>query len=239
MGNADGSVWHFDGKKWKYIIQLRIPGYNRYGIQHIWGESANEVYLIGAKMPDENDDLDINGIFKYDGSKWKLMEMPEIRKNGNKICKDKNGDLLFYCSEYSNSKLTLYSWNGTELKTVCESILGYLDICRAGEKVIIIQDHKIYEYDNGAMKLLSDFRGSVKIARILYGKNEKDIFVGLYSGNNTFSIAHYNGTNIEKLYELNGPHYLVGGLMIEDEVLITAWDLSITKTKFIHGKLKN
>ena len=236
MGNGGGVLWRFNGSVWTYYTRLKLPNYEQFTIQRIWGVSEKEVYLIGAKIngPDPTEEI---GIFKFNGSGWKRIDMPKIYKNGFQVVKDINGDLLFISTEYGNDKMTLYSWNGTELKILANSDSWTMLIKRIGERTMIVNEKKIYEYADGNMELVNDMSGLNRDFGITCGRNEKDMFIG-HGGFNSESIYHYNGTDVVEIYKLNPGVFPLQGCIFEKDVYILLFDSNIRKSKILHGKLK-
>jgi hypothetical protein len=236
IGNSGGILFRYDGVKWKYYTQLKLPEYDNFCIQKIWGVSASEVYLIGAKI-NGYDPREEVGIFKFDGTTWTRIVMPKISKNGVAINKDKNGDLIFNCDEYENNRSTMYSWNGKELKILFVSNDGQLVMNRIGDSMMIVYGNKIYNYNKGDIKLVCDFAGVSESLGLTCGRNEKDIFGTYYSG--TGKIFHYNGSDLKEIYSLSPRVYPTRGFIFEKDVYILLQDFSTGKTKILHGKLND
>jgi hypothetical protein len=234
MGNGGGILFRYNGTKWAYYTRLKLPEYDDFCIQSIWGVSANEVYLIGAKVNGIDPTEEI-GIFKFDGIAWKRVEMPKIYKNAEKIYKDKNGDLLFISSKFENNIITLYSWNGTELKTLLVSNNGNIDLKIIGGETIIVYENKMYKYNDGEIELLCDFNGVSNSLGISCGRSEKDIF-GVYNYG-VGKVFHYNGTDVVEVYRLTSRVYACMGCIFEKDVYILVLDFNTGQTKILHGKL--
>lgn len=235
IGNAGGVLFRYNGSKWAYYTRLKLPEYEDFCIQRIWGVSANEVYLIGAKINGVDPTEEV-GIFKFDGSKWARIEMPKIYKNGETIIKDKNGDLLFTCSKFENNIITLYSWNGTELHTLLVSNNGEINIKIIGDETIIVYEDKMYKYNNSEMVLMCDFSSVSSSMGLSCGRNEKDIF-GVYNSG-VGKVFHYNGTDLTEVYRCSPNVYVSqAGYIFEKDVFILLIDFYQGTTSILHGKL--
>jgi hypothetical protein len=236
VGNAGGLLYKYNGSEWSTYTQLVLSGYDMYCIQHLWGVSANEIYASGAKIYGTDPAEEI-GIFKYNGSSWTRIDMPKIYKNCIKSYKDKNGDLLILSTEYGNGNMYLYSWTGTELKTLFYSNNSRLDVCRIGEKTIITYNNKIYDYNSGDVKLLYDLSSANGTVSIACGRSEKDIFLIELDDASVNSIYHFNGTDAVEIYKFDLGVYPVMGCLFEKDVYILLDDYYTGKTKILHGKL--
>jgi len=236
IGSAGGLLYKYNGSEWSLYTQLKLPEYDEYCVQHLWGASADEIYAAGAKI-NGDDPTEETGIFKYDGSTWSRITMPKVYKNCYKSYKDANGDLLFICMDFGNGNTTLYSWTGTELKTLFFSSNSRLDVCRIGEKIIIVYSNKIYDYNGGDIKLLNDFSSVTGTLSIACGRSEKDIFLILLDDSSVNSVYHYNGTDAVEAYKLNLGEYPMMGCIFEKDVYILICDYYTGKTKILHGKL--
>jgi hypothetical protein len=235
MGNGDGILWKFNGTNWVYFTRLKLPEYNQFSIQHMWGVSSKEIYLIGAKINGVDPTEEI-GIFKFNGTQWARINMPKVFKNGYNVYKDIDGDILFLSTEYGHGTMNLYSWNGAELKTLLTSNNSRLSLRRVGDKTIIIFDNKLYEYNNGNLKLLNDFSSTTGVFYSTCGRNEKDIFIGRYNGS-ARAIYHYNGSDIVEVYNLGTSLYPMQGIAFEKDVYIVLHDMNNGNPKILHGKL--
>jgi len=90
LGDAYGSIWRNRGSGWQIFKQVTVSGYDWIVIGSINGTAQNNLYAVGTA--DNYDGSGYKGIIlKYDGTNWRLLNIPDIRVGLREIKKMKNG----------------------------------------------------------------------------------------------------------------------------------------------------
>ncbi len=236
MGNFDGIIWHYDGNVWNYHTQLKVPRYQNFGIQQIWGVTKNEIYAVGTAYNSYFNEEQLAGIFRYNGTEWKQIELPKLHLNFYQIRKSKNGDFIIPALKGSVDSTKLVVWNGKEFRELFSDFgLSPFNVFNIGDKTYFNIAKIIYRYeDDGKYRVWKDFTGTDYYGKVLCSRSEKDFFVGSWS---LLGINHYDGTDFKLVYYSQNTR-IGGGLIFEEDVFFTLLNLTTNKIKIIHGHLK-
>jgi len=236
MGNFDGIIWHYDGNVWNYYTQLKVPRYQSFGIQQIWGVSKTEIYAVGTAYNSYFNEEQLGGIFRFNGSEWKQIELPKLHLFFFQFGRSNNGDIILTALKGSVDSTKLLVWNGKEFHELF-SDYGFapFNIFSIGNKVFFNIAWKIYRYeDDGKYTVWKDFTGTDYYGKVLCSRSEKDLFVGSWS---LQGINHYDGTDLKLIYHAPNTR-VMSGLIFEKDVFITLIDSKTSSTRVVHGQLK-
>lgn len=237
LGNGDGIIWHYDGKVWNNYTRLQVNRYQNFGIQRLWGISANEIYAVGVAYNSYFNEDQLGGIFRYDGTKWKQIELPKLYLNFFQLRKAKNGDFIIPAFKGSIDSTKLIVWNGKEFRVLFSDVgFSSFNVFNIGETTLFNIAKVVYSYENdGSYKRWKDFSSTDYYGPILCSRSEKDFFVGSWA---LQGINHYNGTDLKLIY--SAPNTRIGGgLIFEKDVFFTLLDLNTNNTRILHGHLQN
>ncbi len=235
IGNSESSIWRNNGSGWQKFKEIIVPGFDIAVIGSIYGTTKNNLYAVGvAETQDGTEYKSI--ILRYDGTDWKLLNIPDIRVGFDKIRKTKNGEYLIRASSFDNGvfidKLFLYDGNINLTEIYSDNIQQPVLYEMNGDVYISI-NKKIYNIRNGRLEFWKEFPGSSYIGQV-FGRSEKDFF----GGSESEGIMHYNGTDLKALYpNQSGP---VGGLIFEKEVFFYGYNSTAVNYNYImiKGTLK-
>ena len=237
LGNGDGIIWHYDGKVWNNYTRLQVNRYQNFCIQRLWGISANEVYAVGAAYNSYFNEDQLGGIFRYDGTQWRKIELPKLYLNFFQLRKAKNGDFIIPAFKGSIDSTKLIVWNGKEFRVLFADIgFASFNVFNIGGTTLFNIGKIIYKYgDDGTYNIWKDFSGTDYYDKILCSRSEKDFFVGSWA---LQGINHYNGTDLKLIYSAPNTR-IMAGLIFEKEVFFTLLDLKTNNTRVLHGRLKD
>lgn len=238
MGGGEGQIWHYDGQ-WSKNFIYKVDDGDLPTITDIWGTKPNDIYACGTYYYGINEFRGF--VLHYDGIKWKEI----IKSNFNSqflTIRIENG--IPYIFSYTpsqissnNDTITFFELTDNKLKKLysnssAQIVYGSINAVNGKVYFLIAQD--IYRYING------NFVKQVSLTHQnfgynFYGRNMKDLFVRMTDG-----LAHYNGTDLQYLY--NFPLYMVSirnvPILFENEVFFILWEPSKARNMVLHGKLK-
>ena len=235
IGGGNGRIWQYDGSSIKEVAALTKDGRNDLVFDNIWGESPNSYYAFGA-YTDENGYANNAVIAHFYNNKWEMLNTDGLfgivehlyKGLDNKIYlqviggKNYNDSTKIY--EYSGGKyINLYSNIWTQGLQADISLINrevYFAIGSEIKKRINNQFQTVLKVDNP------------NFYQRIWGRNGNDIFLMMVDG-----LAHYNGTNIEYLFDYNFHTQIFGAALFEDDVFFLINNTQ-GKNLIYHGKLK-
>ncbi len=231
VGDAESSIWKYDGNSWKLFEKLSLPNYDFIAITSIYGTSSNNLYTVG--FADHYDASGYKGIiFRYDGKTWNSLNIPEIKVGFNDLKRMKNGNYLITGTNVDNGFLEkLFVFDGdSKLKEIYSDYQAPL-LYQIGSDLYITINRIIYIYINEKLTVWKDFSNTSYYGTVL-GRSEKDIFSAGYNG-----ILHYNGTDLVNLYNTKELG-LTGVLIFENDVFFGGYNSDKQINVMIRGTLK-
>jgi hypothetical protein len=223
-----GNIFHFDGTGWKNNGYFPYPEYSLTYFNNIWGPEPNEIYIAGSAYDEIKGSQAI--LLKYDGTKWEYINLPKKNVSLLRVRKSlDNKNLYFTAVEFSPTgdvyKLIKYDEN------VFDEIYSGAEVASVNEmngKIYLAIGQKIFKHENNSPILWKDFTNT-QYAGALYGRSEKDFFSLGKNG----QLMHYNGTDLQVLYETNLTIFDVA--VFEEDIFILCLGNSPV---VIHGMLK-
>lgn len=235
IGGQGGELWNYDGNSWKKYFSLNIPGYNFYILENIWGDNSNNIYGTGFA----EDSINYKGIIvKYDGMLWKNIEIQELKNSFVKILKSSESSdnyfILGYRIEpFAEDTSFIYEFDGNNFKTFYKGITTtdqIADVFLIDKKIYVRKGYDIFEIEDNEQNFVLRLPNEAT----LVGRNKKDIFLCQSDG-----VSHYNGNNIEYLYQFQNSNIFINGAAIfNDEIFILYYDNNLFYNLILHGKLK-
>lgn len=141
MATSSGWIYHYNGIKWKKDTTLSLTGYNDVIIQSLYGSTPNNIYAAGMAVSLD----DYKGVIaRYDGQKWKYLDIPYIRVN-------------FYDIKYDNT-LNAFLINGANF-----------DGSETSERIYILKNSRLEEIYAGAKGL---YIGAISKKVYIYMENK-------------------------------------------------------------------
>ncbi len=219
---GDGKVWHFDGNGWSESATLNVKPSIGISFGDIWGERPNNIYAVGAYTDDSL--LFNNGVIAhFDGSNWAVLNSYSNSGNIGRFYKSSGNKYplvyIWHFDFYGDSTF-IYQLDQGNLKNFLEGSFGinsFLTMELINEQIYILKGKEIYLYENDNLKFVLDI-DLPNFGQGFSGRSKKDIFLIMNDG-----IAHYNGDNIEYIYQKN-TIMIVGAMIFEKQVIFIAFD---------------
>lgn len=233
MASRNSTIWRwYDGKQWTLYGEYKVEGYDRLIINNFDGISSNDIYGVGFADNSNNYEAII---MRYDGTNWKLINIPETKVSIETIAIEPNsGVLVISGTVYDPSGFVakIYYWDGKELKELL-SDYGWSFVTKLNNNEIFATlGRKIYKYSNKQLTLWKDNTGTEINGNIVCGRSRNDFFIGGAGG-----LLHYNGTDFTTIYKTDLA--IRRGIIFEKDVFFIGIDeLGNMKNYIIHGQLK-
>jgi hypothetical protein len=238
IGSTDGAFWHYTGSTWSKFSKTKIDSFGPFIAQSMSGSAPNDIYTVG--FANNNNGQDYKGvIMHYNGTKWSQVNIPNTRVFFTQIFyNNETSEYLINSLRFENENSNVFSFNGTELKTIIYDTTGGVCLNMIGNKIYYStlgpKSGKLYRYDNGHFNLFKDFTGTDNAGRA-WGRNEKDFFTINWGG-----IGHYNGNDLITIVPKANNDWAPNESIIFDKDFFSIWrDTRTAYTIAIHGILKN
>jgi hypothetical protein len=236
LGGGDGRIWHYDGTNWEENIVFERNTDQRIGFQEMWGDSPDNLFAAGFSGYGENR---IAVIAYYNGTKWELTEFPELNYAFIRIKRGKAESSNYYLwgmGEETGTNVAIFEYDGNEnIEIIYEGFdntESWAFIQEIDDRMYFVIANEINQYINNEFKLITQINDSNFGAQI-FGRNEKDILLRMFDG-----IAHYNGSNVEYLYNFENEISIRDAVVFEKEVFFLANDFNNNLNLVFRGKLK-
>jgi len=225
-GSQGEYIFHYDGVSWTQIGFFTYPGYSLTYRSNIWGPEPNEIYSTGFAYDQEKGTR--ANLLKYDGTKWKYIDLPNKEMSFNWVRKSQESSLLYITALQflsTGDVYKIFTYNGKSLNEIYSGKnLAYA--YEMNGRIYLCIGKKIYKHQNNELVLWKDFSNTNYLGKVI-GRSEKDFF-GIASD----GLTHYNGTDITTIYPTN--LFINDVFVMEKDVFILCENRII-----IHGKLKN
>lgn len=237
IGGGDGKIWHYDGTGWSEFTTLNVVPGKGISFGDIWGERVSDVYAVGAYT--DGNSLFNNGVIAhFANNKWSILHSYNDSGNIVRLYKSNNSQYpLVYVGHfnYYGDSTFIYRLNQGALQEFLSGSFGYnsyLFMNLIGDQIFILRGQEIFEYENDRLKFLLKV-DLPEFEQGFFGRTKKDIFLYMNNG-----IAHYNGTNIEYIYNSDSDIVFGGGIVFDREIFIISTGLGQGGRNFIlRGKL--
>jgi len=236
-------IWHYDGVEWtqNYVYSIEETYYS-IEVDEIWGPSPDDVYACGIIVFDDGKNGICRGfVLHYDGVKWQEIARADFNSQFLRIRKENDNVYVFsYGINYEKSYddvWEFYKVKDNELQQIYSGKYGIMhgaNISVIDKKVCFIIDNDVYLYKNGEFKEFLSVDNDNFFWHV-FGRNINDIFIGMEDG-----IAHYNGTDIEYIYNISteGMHIVGHPLILEEDVFYCmVYPGAQWYNMVLHGKL--
>jgi len=230
-GDSYSTIWKYNGTNWYKFKLLTLDGYDRMIINHIYGNTPNNLYAVGAA--DNYDGSGYKGIIlKYNGNDWEYLNIPDLRVSFYSMVGMSNGNYLIGATNFDNESLEkIFVFDGSKLKEIYSGT-SIPTLHQINNEAYITLNKKIYKCKNNRLELWKDFSSTIFI-RSIFGRSEKDFFV--YGDDGKSNIMHYNGTDLQTLYTTEFWFYCYA--VFEKDIFVFAEDPTNDKKIIIRGTL--
>ena len=240
IGGGGGYFYHYEGNKWSISQRFVGTNINCMTVRDIWGDAPNNIYATcDALKPGNNKDVS-SLILHYDGFDWK-----EVFRNDTTIQYytirgyKKNLYIVGETSKFDGSDYyKIYEFSNNSMKEIFSGKCSQVNGCNLeiiGDELYFVIWGKINELQNETFTEVLKLEYE-NYAGYACGRNEKDIFFFMNDG-----IVHYNGTNYQYIYEfsLNEIMLFNDPVIMDNDIFITAVEITGNKNRIIHGHLPN
>ena len=231
LGGNDGKIWHFNGNAWIQSFMYHTdPGH--VDIMDISGQSPTNIYAVGVS------NINSSFILHFDGTNWN----EELFTNSNSqflYLRQDNDRTFISCLKPNlegTDTIVLYQYKNKQLIELFSKPLSeitFASMNKIGDEVYFLLGQDLNRNINGKFIKVVSF-SETNFGYNVYGRNLKDIFIIERDG-----LAHYNGENVEYLYQFaNNFTSLYKPLIFDNEVFFAVHDYPDDLNLVLHGKLK-
>lgn len=235
-------IWHYDGNTWKkYYVYNPDEDYWGIYINDIWGNDPNDVYACGTRGFFDGTNEWLRGfVLHYDGTAWREIARADfnsqflrIRKEDDKVFVFSYGknyetgddDVEFYLVK-EDSLVQIYSNKRSEIRRA--------NLTSIDGKTYFTITNNVFLYSNSGFKQVLSINYENYYPGV-HGRNKNDMFITMADG-----IVHYNGTDMQYLYNLPSTNMSLvdNPLILEKDIYYCLWYLSDYQYELIlHGRL--
>ena len=198
-------IWHYDGIKWEQnFIYNPDETYHSIHINDIWGSSPDNVYACGTRVFFDGTNSWFKGfVLHYNGTDWQEIVRSDTNSQFLKIREEDDKVFVFSyglnSNNFSNSDIEFYLVKNNEIEQIYsnkESVIDWAGLNSVNGKVYFIIDNNVFNYKNGVFNEFLSINMD-NLYRHVCGRNKNDLFIPMSDG-----IVHYNGTDMEYIYQL-------------------------------------
>lgn len=243
IGTIGGDIWKYNGSSWILFAELTKDGRKDIVFDNIWGQSPNDFYAVGAFM-DSIGPPNHGVIAHYSNDSWTMLNTDAIKglvehlyinypdnRKYLQVIKMGNG-------EYPDSTL-IYEYTQERFIRLYGSVWAkgqQADLSIIGNKVYFILGNQIATRENNQFHQILSVDNPNFYQRI-WGRSKTDIFLLMTDG-----LAHYNGSNIEYLFNFTLPDIkpwtqIYGSALFDKEVFFLASEPTSGLSLIYHGTL--
>ncbi len=217
IGMERGQIWKYDGVNWNKSAELTKDGHIDIVFDNIWGESSNNLFAFGA-YPDVNGLANNSVIANYKNNNWTMLNTDGLKGIVERLYKNKtDGKLYLQVVKFSNTHDTtfIYDYSDGKYSKLYTSVWDsyWANISLINSEVYFVLRSEI------ARRINNQFQTVIKLENTnfyhhIWGRLSKDIFLEMKDG-----LAHYNGSNVEYLFNFNKPRtHIYGAAIFDTEV---------------------
>jgi hypothetical protein len=233
-----GEFWYYNGTGWEMKQKVTVDGFDM-GVLlcGITSVTKNEYYACG--FVSRSDGYYKALLYKYDGQKWSLVNIPELHTSFQSIYYDNaTGHLIIRAESLHGIRgiKSVYSYCNGHLETVLPDVQLESIQKMGGRIVVTLYEngiYNLYKYNSNKFdKILSvDSRFKANMG----GRNLNDIF--FYSiHNGKYGIGHYDGYDFSCFFPVNAD--LDNSQYFDNQSIFMMEDFETHKTFLLKGKLK-
>lgn len=231
----EGKIWSYNGAQWSEKYQHRSNADTLIDLISIFDISEQEILTVGQYFIKQDF---VGIILRYDGTVWEELNIPHIRTAFADIKVSDNGKIYLWGvtnEQFTDSRYQFYELAGNNLKEIYSGSQNanaeYGSILQLGTKTYFIIGYNFFSYNGNTFSKIGKLSDDPKFRNIGWGRNEKDIFLGMRDG-----VVHYNGENTIYLYQTPENVFVREGIVFEKEVFFVGRDSNGNNLIF-QGKL--
>ncbi len=213
IGSGLGIISHFDGNQWEIVAQLTKDGHNDIVFDNMWGPTMSvfghlltyELYAFGA-YPDEHGYANESVIVRFQGNEWEVLNTNGLKGIVEHLYENKSKDIFIQSIDIGGGQhydsTLIYEYSDGKYTKLYSSVWdrgSQADISLINGEIYFILGNEIAQRKNNQFQTYLTINNSNFYQKI-WGRNSKDIFLSMIDG-----LAHYNGTDVEYLFQYNKP----------------------------------
>ena len=240
VGADNGSIWRFNGNTWNFSVKLKKEGTDYFVIQNIWGESPNNIYVLGG-YPDSIGGFNNSMIAHFQNNKWTMLNTDDIIGIVSNLYKNKfDGNIYLNTYRGGNGlyydSTLIYEYKQGIFKQLYSSVWtkgSQADLSFIDGEVYFVLGNRIAIRRNNQFQTILNVNNPNFYQRI-WGRNSKDIFLLMTDG-----LVHYNGTDLEYLFYFNvtPQTQIYGAALFPKEAFFLVDEFRTRKRLVYHGRL--
>jgi hypothetical protein len=258
--NTPGAtIWHYDGNQWTRNFDYNVNGAYSVEVTDIWGLQSNNIFACGTivypgSYPGGYSDSLQGFVLHFDGNGWRELARGDLNYQFLMIRSEYATTNILFNQDYKSyifgyklsnvsddsARLAFYELDADKLRKIYSNTvgnIGWVDLAEINGGIYFLISRDVYEYINeNFVKVFS--LGSPNFTYRFFGRNIEDIFLYMSDG-----IAHYNGSDIEYLYNFTNKTISFAGtpLILNSDVFIGSLSENGNEVKniILHGKLNN
>lgn len=239
MGGNDGQLYHFDGSEWSLSFQYQKENITNISLRNIWGTSSSNVFATGVGL--EEGELPYKSfILRFNSTDWNEILFTDFGVQFQRIRVVKTEKYIQAIKPYYSGSppdtLLFYQYKNSQIDEIYSSIgkaTSAISLNRAGSNMYYVIGDTINKYDKNEFEPWQTISHPY-FGYQIYGRHEKDLFLRMSNG-----LAHYNGENIEYLFDLDRSLLTVANnaMLFEEEVFFIVRDYEQGTNYIYHGTL--
>ncbi len=241
IGGNDGKIFHFNGSLWSENYRYWNDSVYTTDITYISGISNDNIYAVGT-LYYQIGNTPYGFILHYNGENWKLIHLTYESVQFLKLAVI-DGSVV-YVTGYilprdsipeSISFYKLQNGKTTKIFQKPLSEITWASLNEIGGLPYFLIGKELNRFTNNEFQMIMTFDIN-NFGYQIYGRNIKDIFLRMSDG-----LSHYNGTNIEYLYQFENYNTSVSSnaLLLDSTVFFIAEDNTTGKHIILEGSIVN
>ena len=229
-------IFHYDGADWYESFEYIDNIISFMGIYDLWGKASDDVWATGFA---DSSGIRKGLVFHYDGANWQRIYTRFVSADLQRIRRGfSSGDKYFINGTVVNNNgpdtNKIFQFDGKNIEEInTDNLSGHRwkYIQEINDEIYIGLGPDLYRYVNNSLRFLIT-NPNENFLNGIWGRNKKDIFWPLRNG-----ISHFNGSDIQVLYNFSEDISIRDGFVIENEVFFLANDFNNSLNIIFRGKL--
>ncbi len=242
IGDDKGGIYFYNGSTWVKDFQYNDANLEFLKFNKLWGSTRSNLYAVGTASVKDSFNVYRSVVLHYNGASWEelfkgktsLQYFNIIKYKSNLYLagylRDSDDKNYYVIDEYKNGSIN-------EIYKAESNIIGRVNIELIGGELYFMIGKSLMKYNESG---LTEF---LRVENVNYdyyacGRNENDIFFIMTDG-----IMHYNGTDIQYIYNLptNGSNISGKVSLFKNDIFIVGsrYALGYEISQVLHGSFSN
>ncbi|MBU1095281.1 MAG: hypothetical protein KKB34_02270 [Bacteroidetes bacterium] len=239
IGGSEGAIWHYSVYFWSENVVFRKDGNRQIVFDNMWGDAPNNLYAFGG-YADEKGRPNNSVIAHYNGNEWAMLNTDGLTGIVERYYKNKSDNKIYLRTnrmgggEFPDSNL-IYEHNKGGYKKIYGNIWTkglQTDLSLINGEVYFVMGSRIAKRVNNQFRTIITVDNPEFYQRI-WGRNQNDIFLLMTDG-----LVHYNGNDMEYLFNFDKPRtQIYGAAIFEKELFFLTHESPTNLNLLYHGKI--